>query len=99
MLETATASGWSRLPEYRNPPGFSSSRAGKGLPPVYGRTSVPSRGRSCTLTWGADRRTRSEERRVGKECVSTCRSRWSPYHLKKKNKRTMQDKQEQGEKK
>src|SRR3546814_19150647 len=31
---------------------------------------------------------RSEERRVGKECVSTGRSRWSPYHLnKKKNKR------------
>src|SRR3546814_5459396 len=25
-------------------------------------------------------RDRSEERRVGKECVSTCRSRWSPYH-------------------
>src|SRR6056297_754201 len=29
-------------------------------------------------------RHRSEERRVGKECVSTCRSRWSPYHSKKK---------------
>src|SRR3546814_5768357 len=29
---------------------------------------------------------RSEERRVGKECVSTCRSRWSPYHKKKKKK-------------
>src|SRR3546814_20219159 len=28
------------------------------------------------------RRPRSEERRVGEECVSTCRSRWSPYHLK-----------------
>src|SRR3546814_5802489 len=28
--------------------------------------------------------TRSEERRVGKECVSTCRSRWSPYHYNKK---------------
>src|SRR3546814_17213638 len=28
--------------------------------------------------------TRSEERRVGTECVSTCRSRWSPYHKKKK---------------
>src|SRR3546814_20898540 len=28
---------------------------------------------------------RSEERRVGKECVSTCRSRWSPYHYKKKD--------------
>src|SRR3546814_17074298 len=27
---------------------------------------------------------RSDERRVGKECVSTCRSRWSPYHEKKK---------------
>src|SRR3546814_12573231 len=26
---------------------------------------------------------RSDERRVGKECVSTCRSRWSPYHYKK----------------
>src|SRR3546814_13106911 len=30
---------------------------------------------------------RSEERRVGKECVSTCRSRWSPYHYKKKKKK------------
>src|SRR3546814_14979854 len=29
---------------------------------------------------------RSEERRVGKECVSTCRSRWSQYHKKKKKK-------------
>src|SRR3546814_17825954 len=26
------------------------------------------------------RKSRSEERRVGKECVSTCRSRWSPYN-------------------
>src|SRR3546814_12252705 len=34
-----------------------------------------------------DRR-RSEERRVGKECVSTCRSRWSPYHDKKKTIKT-----------
>src|SRR3546814_18746280 len=31
---------------------------------------------------------RSEERRVGKECVSTCRSRWSPDHYKKKNNQT-----------
>src|SRR3546814_12023758 len=28
---------------------------------------------------------RSEERRVGKECVSTCRSRWSPYHYTHNN--------------
>src|SRR3546814_9048757 len=33
------------------------------------------------LRWPARYRLdRSEERRVGKECVSTCRSRWSPYH-------------------
>src|SRR3546814_18751216 len=31
-------------------------------------------------------RQRSEERRVGTECVSTCRSRWSPYHSKTKKK-------------
>src|SRR3546814_16141610 len=30
--------------------------------------------------FGQRREERSEERRVGKECVSTCRSRWSPYH-------------------
>src|SRR3546814_21187018 len=35
---------------------------------------------------------RSEERRVGKECVSTCRSRWSPYHKKKKHIATSTDK-------
>src|SRR3546814_7573452 len=37
------------------------------------------------LTWSLkgmleDAKVRSEERRVGKACVSTCRSRWSPYH-------------------
>src|SRR3546814_14537691 len=36
------------------------------------------------LARGRGRRARSEERRVGKECVSTCRSRWSPYLSKKK---------------
>src|SRR3546814_9451923 len=30
--------------------------------------------------WTKSTATRSEERRVGKECVSTCRSRWPPYH-------------------
>src|SRR3546814_16979447 len=30
--------------------------------------------------WVQGSRQRSEERRVGKECVSTCRSRWWPYH-------------------
>src|SRR3546814_2912220 len=35
----------------------------------------------CVLaSWDAVQSRRSEERRVGKECVSTCRSRWSPSH-------------------
>src|SRR3546814_18037468 len=40
-------------------------------------------------SWGS----RSEERGVGKECVSPCRSRWSPYNKKKKNNATQQDQQ------
>src|SRR3546814_19229977 len=35
---------------------------------------------SGTAWWVAGVFRRSEERRVGNECVSTCRSRWSPYH-------------------
>src|SRR3546814_9795593 len=42
------------------------------------------RGALVAFFGGADPGARSEERRVGKECVSTCRSRWSPYHSKKK---------------
>ena len=39
----------------------------------------------CDLPYGTTRNQwdsviRSEERRVGKECVCQCRSRWSPYH-------------------
>src|SRR3546814_13953423 len=41
-------------------------------------TMQPSRREVVTLT--AQKGGRSEERRVGKECVSTCSSRWSPYH-------------------
>src|SRR3546814_5020760 len=37
-------------------------------------------GRYLELRYGDLSIVRSEERRVGKECVSTCRSRWSPYH-------------------
>src|SRR3546814_14793041 len=38
------------------------------------------RNRTATNVRTAFSKNRSEERRVGKECVSTCRSRWSPYH-------------------
>src|SRR3546814_3849702 len=40
---------------------------------MVGADIVATDSRECTAI-------RSEERRVGKECVSTCRSRWSPYH-------------------
>src|SRR3546814_16663974 len=43
--------------------------------------SNPAFDASTLEIWGP---LRSEERRVGKECVSTCRSRWSPYHSQKK---------------
>src|SRR3546814_20985360 len=38
-------------------------------------------------------RSRSEERRVGKECVSTCRSRWSPSHKQKKTVSVLHERQ------
>src|SRR3546814_9008728 len=37
-------------------------------------------GGGAVAVWRDGAGIRSEERRVGKECVSTCRSRWSPYH-------------------
>src|SRR3546814_17213115 len=59
------------------------------------RTSCLNQGEARLMDWSPEHRPglyrfwlpsllagaeRSEERRVGKECVSTCRSRWSPYH-------------------
>src|SRR3546814_18774199 len=43
-------------------------------------SSAPSTGYCNTMGTATTMNSRSEERRVGKECVSTCRSRWSPYH-------------------
>src|SRR3546814_1530742 len=61
-----------------------------GKAPKRGRgliTSAVKTKHEAAATTGAGHNTsiafalmRSEERRVGKECVSTCRSRWSPYH-------------------
>src|SRR3546814_19620816 len=47
---------------------------------------------SDEVAWGNILAFRSEERRVGKECVSQCRSRWSPSHSKNKTPRTYSDK-------
>src|SRR3546814_18081928 len=41
--------------------------------------------------YGSALQQKSEERRVGTECVSTCRSRWWPYHDKKKYSSTKTD--------
>src|SRR3546814_20544594 len=53
------------------------------------RSALEVEANGCRIGWPAiafvRAQVRSEERRVGKECVSTCRSRWSPYHEKKKN--------------
>src|SRR3546814_21142531 len=57
---------------------------------VLSGRSLKAMGMEVLSDWSASPRVlppssvdRSEERRVGKECVSTCRSRWSPYHYKK----------------
>src|SRR3546814_15775495 len=48
-------------------------------PPAYPLDAVRL-GIEATVTVTVEVNARSEERRVGKECVSTCRSRWSRYH-------------------
>src|SRR3546814_12849169 len=61
------------------------------LAPVGRRTWLTSNCQNCPIERRSRSRSapcricsrRSEARRVGKECVSTCRSRWSPYHYKK----------------
>ena len=79
-----------------SPPAFLTARpppAGlQGLPPSGSRResgSERARGRAEAARFGAaalergargDAGPRSEERRVGKECLRLCRSRWSPYH-------------------
>src|SRR3546814_4498234 len=59
-------------------------RAVAAAPFAFQRVEFAAAAPSCALlsaqTFRGDLFQRSEERRVGKECVSTCRSRWSPYH-------------------
>src|SRR3546814_16069455 len=54
-----------------------------GICGIEDALGLPSEGEQLALYEAASGRSvgrRSEERRVGKECVSTCRSRWSPYN-------------------
>src|SRR3546814_18590940 len=64
---------------------FARIRSNVGKASVIGRlVSLDQRGALVVAELlERDPSTRSEERRVGKECVSTCRYRWSPYHEKK----------------
>src|SRR3546814_3221641 len=71
--ETCAMSLWRRL----------LARPAKPQPmlPLYGAVVEYARAPRWYVEGGVeDSVDRSEERRVGKECVSTCRSRWSPYH-------------------
>src|SRR5216117_3849119 len=47
---------------------------------LHRRAETAPLARACPVPRPAMRSCRSEERRVGKECPSLCRSRWSPYH-------------------
>ena len=76
----------SRLSSPGGPPARSpaercpASRTPAALARLPRRLCPRPRCRSRLLSWGKDRSRRSEERRVGKECLRLCRSRWSPYH-------------------
>src|SRR3546814_9492929 len=59
------------------PISFSTTASTKAI--VRSPSAIPGN-QSAAPRGGGVAAPRSEERRVGKECVSTCRSRWSPYH-------------------
>src|SRR3546814_13932218 len=67
----------------RNIVPFPSKAAIRGQP---GMQSIWLDDRQVAMMGESYEKPRSEERRVGKECVSTCRSRGPPYHIKKKTK-------------
>src|SRR3546814_15551284 len=72
--------------DIRQPGRFLRSRVGAAMaaPTNSRRSGLRPRRPECLAPRRRVGGVRSEERRVGKEGVSTCRSRWSPYHLKNK---------------
>src|SRR3546814_13201574 len=89
-MATAQAPSWrgSTLPASNRSCAHDLASSDSRRPTASGRSGPggfgPDDGR-CKSRWQG---VRSEERRVGKEGVSKCRSRWSPYHLKKKEEHT-----------
>src|SRR3546814_11055917 len=68
---------------------FVQGEFGRGVLRRYRRGGLMAKVSVDRYVWGGVGATRrSEERRVGKECVSTCRSRWSRSHYKTKKKKT-----------
>src|SRR3546814_14304695 len=65
------------------PKGKSAPLGGSKRSAAWGPFPPPGRPKGKSATLEGCEFDRSDERRVGKECVSTCRSRWSPYHYKK----------------
>src|SRR3546814_15234563 len=68
-------------------PGMLMAALRLNIPVVFVSGGPMEAGKTKLASHGLDLVDRSEERRVGKECVSTCSYRWSPYHSKKKNRR------------
>src|SRR3546814_15860470 len=71
-----------------NGAGIARDAAGRGLSVLLCEKSDLASATSSASTKLIHGGLRSEERRLGKECVSPCRSRWSPYHYKKQEKKT-----------
>src|SRR3546814_12611039 len=68
------------VPDYHNVEEFATALRAVGEPMRGKPVSELSVGQMLDGLFAITRDFRSEERRAGKECVSTCRSRWSPYH-------------------
>src|SRR3546814_14271038 len=87
IARTSGQDGDARVPVFRESrEGFAKRECGEGIDRIAlcGAVDRYDRDRAILRNNDAHRARRSEERRVGKECVSTCRSRWSPYQKKKK---------------
>ena len=79
----STGSGMTVLQEVAVPAQDSVRADQQELPELVHRQTMEQSGKQEPVGWRErrlGRLTRSEERRVGKECSSPCRSRWSPYH-------------------
>src|SRR3546814_19361035 len=76
MPAAATGGGMSREPELRAAT-LTLHQRNAPVIPIHANGNRQAHGQICRHD---DQNARSEERRVGKECDSTCRYRWSPYH-------------------